>query len=276
MSATKLLREQREIERIEEAELVLNEPKDRFQFDEENHVYTLDGKRMWGTTTILSVIAKPALIGWSANMAVDYIENALAGQQNVASKTWKEAMEPLDLNVVFKEARVAHTKRKESAGEAGTLVHAELEKLIKVAIQLDGRIEEYMVRDDMSPQAKEFVQWAIVNKAKFLASEIRLYSEKLWVAGTADFICEIKGKLYVGDIKTSSAIYPEMFIQASAYAHMARQMGLYQKFHGVIIVNIPKRGGLKVKENYDLKGNFEAFKSALVLHKFQEAQKIKK
>lgn len=274
MSAVKTSLEKTEIERIEEAELVRDEPQDRFQFDEENHVYTLDDKRMWGTTTILSVIAKPALINWSAGMAVDYIDGFV--REVAEHADWTAMFESKKWDEITKEARVAHTKRKESAGEAGTLVHAELEKLIKVAIQLDGRIEEYMVRDDMSPQAKEFVQWAIVNKVKFLDSEKRLYSEKLWVAGTADFICTIKNKLYIGDIKTSSAIYPEHFIQASAYAHMARQMGLYQKFHGVIIVNIPKRGGLKVKENYDLKGNFEAFKGALVLHKFQQAQKIKK
>ena len=40
-----------------------------FIYKDSNHSYTLDGKRLTGVTTILGVIAKPALIGWAARMA---------------------------------------------------------------------------------------------------------------------------------------------------------------------------------------------------------------
>ena len=46
-----------------------------FTFNKEEHYYELDGKRMYGITTILGVIAKPALIQWAANMAVEYVMN---------------------------------------------------------------------------------------------------------------------------------------------------------------------------------------------------------
>lgn len=278
--------EEKKIEALEQLDFKYQEEQQGFKFDEENHVYTLNGKRLHGITTILNVIAKPQLIPWASNMAVDHI------QANVAYAIPGEdggywAIKPSTCD----EARVAHTKKKESAGEAGTEVHETIEGLIKYAIEFnEGKLDTYMLRDDTVEQVKEFVQWAIVNDVKFLGSEVRLYSEKLWCAGTADFIAEIKGKLFAGDIKTSSAIYPTNFIQASAYAHMAREMFKKNKndlvfplalkkeldFHGVVIVNVPKRGGITVKENYDLRGNFQAFKAALTIHKFLNSQKVKK
>ena len=39
---------------------------DDFVFDEKEHAYFLNGKPMMGCTTVLSVIAKPALIQWAA------------------------------------------------------------------------------------------------------------------------------------------------------------------------------------------------------------------
>jgi hypothetical protein len=47
--------------------------KEGFVFDEKKHLYFYDGKPMTGCTTILGVLAKPALIPWAAKMAVEYI-----------------------------------------------------------------------------------------------------------------------------------------------------------------------------------------------------------
>ena len=52
-------------------------PKEKgYDFDDtgKRHAHYINGKRATGVTTILGVIAKPALIAWSARMAVDYIE----------------------------------------------------------------------------------------------------------------------------------------------------------------------------------------------------------
>jgi hypothetical protein len=231
-----------------------------FHFDPVAHVYTLNGKPLHGVTTVLKVINKPALIQWSANCACDYIKDNFP--------TIEELMDnPLAISNLIEEARKAHTKKKEDAASKGTDVHAEIEKIIKVALQYDGKVKEHMLPVDAQKQVREFVQWAIVRDVTFLASEQKLYSTSLWCAGTADFICTIDGLLFVGDVKTSSSIYPEYFIQASAYAKMAEEMELHKGFHGVVIVNTPKKGGLKVEENYDINGNFECFKACLTIHK---------
>lgn len=232
----------------------LEKPKE-FLFDEKEHAYFLEGKPLLGTTTVLSVIAKPALIQWAANCVVQYLKD-----NNPSTQSYDYINDE-----ILEEARVAHAKKKESAGEKGTEIHAEIETIIKNAIELGGGFI-YNTKSEHK-QVEKFIEWAVGNNVQFLASEKRMYSEEFWFGGTADFVCMKEGKLFVGDIKTSSAIYPEHFIQASAYAHALEEMGEYKNFDGVIIVNIPKKGGLNVKENYDLKGNFECFKACLVIYK---------
>lgn len=238
---------------------------ENFTFDPVQHLYTLDGKPLQGVTTVLGVIAKPMLIQWAANMACDYI-------QTNADKVDIEAGFNLDVwEKLIKEARTAHRKKKEKAGELGTEVHADIEVLIKKAIAHNkGRITTAHLESDKE-QVKNFVKWAIENNVEFLASEQRMFSREMWTAGTADIICKIDGKLYVGDVKTSSGIYAEHFIQASAYAAMLTEIGAYKDFHGVIILNCRKDGGFEHKYNFDLEGNLKCFKSALTLYRHLNA-----
>lgn len=232
-----------------------------FKFDPVEHVYTLDDKPLRGTTTVLKVINKPMLIPWAVKTCGDYI-----------LQNWEDRVYTTKEKEEFvKEAKRQHTKKKEDAGVAGTDVHALIEEVIKEAIEKSqGMIVEECKHNG---QVKLFWDWATQNSVKFLASEQQLYSETHWYAGTADFICEIGGKLYVGDVKTSSGIYPEHFIQASAYAMGLVEMGLYEQFGGVIVVNVPKAGGISVRENYDVGGNFDAFRACLTLTKQLEAIK---
>lgn len=246
-------------------------PQD-FEKDHNYYANPEGTKRYYGITKVLEVIAKPALIGWASNTNTATIKEKAVYH------------EPTDTYVVssalLEEARVAHTKKKDTAGEQGTTVHAEIESYINYCMNLNNGTAlpiHASIKEEIEKQTAEFVNWAVSNKVRFIGAEVRLYSEKLWVAGTADFLCEKDGKLMIGDVKTSnSGIYSEHFLQGTAYAHMAREMGLHEDFKGVVIVNIPKRGGIVVKENYDLKGNFQAFKAALTLFKFKESQKVKK
>lgn len=244
-------------------------PSKEFKFDPVEHVYTLDGKRMYGVTTVLKVINKPALVPWSAKCVTDYIKTHCDLKRCELCENEDHDFYHVSESEL-EEAKLAHQKKKEDAGVKGTDVHAQIEDIINEAIKdSNGFItKEYK---DSDSQVVKFVEWAIQKNVKFLASEQRLYSENLWCAGTADFICEIDGKLYIGDVKTSSGIYPEYFLQASAYARFAEEMGMYKGFHGVVIVNVKKTGGIEVKENYDIDGNWEAFKSAVVLMKQLES-----
>lgn len=101
---------------------------------------------------------------------------------------------------------------------------------------------EMPIDEKLNQQITNFIQWSEKNCVKFLASEKRLYSEKYWTAGTCDVIFEIKGKKYVGDIKTSSGIYDRTpFFQVAAYRMMCEEMG-EKDFAGTIIINLKKNG----------------------------------
>jgi len=113
----------------------------------------------------------------------------------------------------------------------------------------------------------QFNNWATDNNVEFLESELHVYSEKLWIGGILDFVLKLDGKTYIGDLKTSTGIYPEHFFQMSAYDLCLEHMGIDHHIDGYIVVNIPKEGRLKVKTTTDRSANKEAFLSALALHK---------
>lgn len=231
-----------------------------FKFDEAEHVYTLDGKPLTGVTTILGVIAKPSLIQWSATMACDFVKDNL------------KAMEQLE--AVLKDAKVAHRKNKEKAGDVGTLAHKACERWIK------GESKEKAL--DHVPEANlamvqkmfdNFVKWSEDNKVEFLESEVRVYSEKYWYAGTCDLVLRINGEVYIGDIKTSSGIYPEAFYQTSAYQVALQELGLYPNVKGHVIINLKKDGKIDVKFSELFEEDRKAFMGALAIYRRQSYAK---
>ena len=240
-----------------------------FNFNKENHTYTLDDKPLTGVTTILSVVAKPALIQWSANEAINYVEEYLRAGNTILSLG-----EPT-VEKMLKEARTAHRRKKEDAGQKGVDIHSLVENWIK-----DGSLPE-----EPNEQLINFISWAQENKVKFLASEQQVYSRKYWYAGTYDFICEIDGKKYVGDLKTSSGIYGrEYFAQCAAYrlayneientkerSFIEKLLGKWPEgkdpFHGVVIVRCGKNGDFEVKYSFDYKTDKKIFLACLELYR---------
>ena len=134
-----------------------------FTFNKEEHYYELDGKRLYGVTTVLGVIAKPALIPWAAGMACDYInDNAVADDNGKIVFTEQE------LQDILQKAKVAHRKKKEDAGTKGTDTHSIVELLIKDAIDNNNGV---IFGQSDNEQVKHFIDWAVKHKIKFLASE---------------------------------------------------------------------------------------------------------
>lgn len=205
-------------------------PSNSFVFDPVKHAYTLDGVAMTGVTTILQVVGdKSALINWSANMAVDFLETVYKTDGVIS-------------NTFFKEARTAHRRKKEEAGQKGTDVHFEVEKLVTGVIGAFGGIMDPDTKSEI-PQVQHFIDWAVKNKVRFLESEKQVYSKTYFFAGTLDFICEIDGKVYVGDLKTSKGIYGRSFFaQCGAYRLCLEEQGYDRAFEGSIIVRIGKDG----------------------------------
>lgn len=231
-----------------------------FNFNPKTHTYTLDGRKMTGVTTILGVIAKPMLIPWAANMAVDYIKGNAKVVKEGRFNVYHATVELLE------EARTAHTRRKEARGAEGHDTHSLLEKMINEAIEFT---EGYIQRPLIAPitQINQFIDWAIENKVQFLVSEQVMYHPVWFVGGTADFVCKIAGKKYVGDFKTQKAIYDRIpFWQMAAYREMLTDMG-EKHFSGSLILHIPTEGELTPHYSYDHQSDLEGFTSALRIHR---------
>ena len=200
---------------------------------------------MYGVTSLLNYWGeKERLLQWAVDRAVDWIEDEFVDCEEIPqTKVFYER--------VCKEARSAHKRSLNEASSHGTYKHALVETWIK------GRIEGNEV---FNPEIKEFIEWAVSSGVTFLASEMPLRSKKLWVAGTTDFICEINGKKYIGDLKTSNYIKFPNFIQCGAYALMYEEMGL-GKIDGIVIAHMPRTGGFNIHIDMDVdnyKKDFEA------------------
>lgn len=236
---------------------------ERYQFDKENHIHTLDGKPLLGVTSVLSVISKPALVQWSANEAIKYIKENLSYKR---LKLFKKGYLVIK-DKVLEEARMAHRIKKEVAGDWGTELHKAVEDWIKEKV-----IPTRLFQENQIIAFDNFVKWSKDNKVKFLESEKHIWSEKLWIGGICDMVIEMDGKKYIADIKTSSGIYNEAFFQMGAYDMCLEEMGT-KDISGYIVINLKKDGKMEIKETNDMLQNREAFKFALGLYKIVNSLK---
>ena len=107
-----------------------------FRFDEKDHSYWLGDKRLTGVTSIIGVLAKPALIGWAARMAVEYIQDFFKeGVTKAEGITVKALLDGDTWERVCADAKSAHTKKKEAAGTHGTSAHSLVEQWVLAEIK---------------------------------------------------------------------------------------------------------------------------------------------
>lgn len=236
---------------------------------DKNHSYFADAegkKRYTGITTVISVLAKPALIGWAARMAVEHIQNC----DLFILRDGLATIEPSKLVRLLEEAKNAHTKKKEAAGEHGTDSHALVEAWINYLLtEHEGRpINDYAFDGD-DPILK-FKAWAVENVDHFLFAERRMANKELFLAGTADFAYVGKdGKRYMADFKTSSGIYGvDYFLQVAAYRLLAEGEG-DEPYDGSTVIRLGKDGDFEVLHRYDYETDKEAFVACLTLYRAQ-------
>lgn len=222
-----------------------------YKFDDKKHIHTLGDKPLHGVTTVLSVIAKPALIQWAANQAIEYVQNNFESTIYNQPEKWDEFL---------REARFAHRKKKDKAGDWGTIVHRAIEEWIKNKV-------EPKLEESQQKAFDNFKKWADDNKVEFLESEKHVWSRELWIGGITDLVISMDGKKYVADIKTSSGIYNEAFFQMAAYDLCLKEMGGYEDVEGYIVINLKKDGTMDLKRADNMEINRQAFLSALTLYK---------
>lgn len=119
---------------------------------------------------------------------------------------------------------------KVAAGEKGSKVHQAVSCLINgKTVKMDSKFpndegkEEELTLEEYDC-ILSFVDWVKEIKPKFLKSEFVVWGQGY--AGTVDVLCEIGGKIYIVDFKTSQYIWPSHELQLSAYKHALEKEGV--------------------------------------------------
>lgn len=261
----------------------------RYSFNEVEHIHLLDGQPLFGTTTVLSVIAKP-LTWWASGLAVKElsgiddpsiftrIKNRKATQDEITQAKlnvarWLDEHKNTSVNDYFNlldKAYRAHSVKLDTDAKAGIDLHAELERFVKN--------EMVGIKETYNPQIAPFVNWAQANVKKFLWSEGYCYSEKYWIGGISDVGIEFHdGSLGICDFKSSKAAYPSHFFQIGSYDICITENGaldmrgnlLYKPdkpFTHYIVVPFGASLVSPIFE-FDLNGCKDAFLATLTLYK---------
>jgi hypothetical protein len=153
--------------------------------------YTKDGILVPGVTTVLGVLAKPALVPWANKLGLQGIEVG---------------------------------KFVDSLADVGTLCHNIVECYLK---KQEVDYSDYTPNQRVLAEnaSRKFFDWEKKNDFKLIASELQLVSETHFFGGTCDIYCELNGKKTLIDIKTSKNCYPEHFTQTAAYRLLLRENG---------------------------------------------------
>lgn len=275
-------------------ELEASEPKNAYQFIDENgeHMHTLRGQPLIGTSTVSSVIAKP-LTWWSAGLAVaklgwihkgdkekGWTKKELRLEKAEEMREKIEYMSSTDYLDLLDEAYAAHSKKLKSSAQQGTDLHSILEIFIKARMSYDatGSPESVNLGIQQLKQIEAFVTWSVGNVKRFLWSEMYCYSEKMWTGGISDCGYEAKDGTYgIMDFKSSKEAYPSQFWQCAGYHLQIEENGGFDKNgNKIFILDKPITEyaifpfGMENPEpqfNVDIQGCQEAFKSEVILYK---------
>lgn len=237
--------------------------------------YTIPGGRQVpSVTTVLGVIDKPALVGWSARvereMVLRAVKDVYKNLDDGPRPKLGEFMDGLE-HAIGREK--AHAKELKKAGDIGSEAHRWVEWSLCRELRIPVGSEP-----ELSPPAQKAVEgwklWRAEVEFEPIAVESMVYSKILKYAGTLDFLASMTHEgqriKVLGDIKTGSSIYREAKMQASAYVNAAVEMGILDESIPALIVRLPKKGpedGFETEliSVEDQPSYFRAFMAAKVL-----------
>lgn len=199
--------------------------------EDKKHYHELNGKPLIGTSTVTKVFPK-VLTYWASGLACEKFgwsnPKNVFGQERInrADSKLKE-IQKMSVEEFLKlgdEAYKAHAQRLTDSAEAGTDLHAELERFVKN--HMENRMPTPMYNEKIQP----FIDWTVKNVKRFIWSEAHCFSEKLWTGGISDVGAElITGEYVIIDFKSAKEVYYSQFVQCALYAVQIEENGLFDK-----------------------------------------------
>ncbi|MPZ66204.1 MAG: hypothetical protein GEU83_12045 [Pseudonocardiaceae bacterium] len=197
-----------------------------------------DDLTLWSVTTIIDVLAKQALLYWSAEMTAD------AAIDNLA--TWQAMLEDRGRAETVKwlrDARFRRPKTKLASAPLGTVTHKVCERYALTGERPDREFVADLVRHEGGDQVDvrgetdvvghmlvQFDGWLQRFQPSYQATEVCVYHPTYGYAGQTDAFLEIDGVRFCADYKSSreprdsrgkpKTPYPEQVaLQLAAYRH---------------------------------------------------------
>lgn len=259
-----------------------------YRFSEEEHVHTLDGQPLIGTSSMSSVLAKGGLTYWASGLAVEKFgwinkgnkekgwvpkEQRLSIARNRRNEIQSDYNDEEYLDLLD-EAYMAHTKKLKDTAKDGIDLHEECERYVKWHMNNT----DAPFPDNFDKKIQPFIEWTKKNVKRFLWSEGHCYSRDLWLGGISDCGFEDKdGKIAILDFKSSKDVYLSQFWQCVGYAIQIEENGvLTSEGESVLKLDRPidyvavlpfGMENPEVKTNVDMVGGKEAVKCMVTLYK---------
>ena len=200
--------------------------------------YTSAGEQVPGVTTILGVLAKPALVPWANRMGLQGIDTS---------------------------------KYVDEAGAIGTLAHALIaESLGGTPVPHGEFTADQLKRAQYGVTA--FEKWRSQRDFVVAMVEVPLVSDTHRFGGTIDCLAIIDGTLELLDLKTSSGVWPEHYYQVGAYWKLLQENG--QEIKGVRILRIGRTEGEGMEEHQltgrQILDGWRLFEHALAIYRLKK------
>jgi hypothetical protein len=201
----------------------------RYSFNEEKHLHTLDGKPLSGTSSIVGVLNKPGLTWWASSKALELLgwtptktEKSKRGIVSIAKLGEIKKMHGKEYLELLDKCYRNHKTSLDSSADKGIDLHAELERYIKSEMD----VKQVFVAP-FNERITPFIEWSNKNVKRFLWSEAHCYSERLWTGGICDAGALLNdGTVALIDFKSSKEAYLNHFFQCAGYDIALSESGL--------------------------------------------------
>ena len=209
--------------------------------DKIHTVYKLkNGKKVPGVTTIISILAKPALIHWAWDLGTKGVD---------------------------------YRKFRDDKADIGSLAHYLIMCYLKKETPDTSDYSKKQI-DQAENCIISFFEWKKMHSFEPILIESPLVSEKYKFGGTPDLLAKINGEYCLIDFKTGKGIYVnDMFPQLAAYSHLLQENNYKITNSRILRIGREESEGFEECLIQDVEPYWEIFKNCLSIYNIRRRLK---
>lgn len=198
--------------------------------------YKTDGTLVPGVTTVIGVLAKPALVPWANKLGLNGIE----------VKDYVDVL--ANIGSIGHDMICCHNRG--------------------VKFNPDGHPADLI--DKAENCFLSYLAWEKQHKVEPISCEAELVSEKYGYGGTVDMWCRVDGVPTILDYKTGKAIYSEHIYQVAAYRQLVEENGGKPEAVRILQIGRDETEGFSEKVVGDTSREWEVFEHCLAIYRLQK------